>query len=120
MSEQMTPEQALAQGYTKYMLDDDNRVHDIADIARDNIDVDMADYFVCEKDPEAISISAEELRQQVIDHLYALETPYNETDDMEDAVKKIDIKHFEDLANRISDELLHLESYKQTYIRLIP
>lgn len=116
---QLTVQEALEQGFTHFVYDEDGfqRIQDIIideiDFSRDNISlVQKESYHPSGLDSEQI---AEMLGEAIL--LNHQDDTGDDTEDVYDAIMEID---FSDVSKKIDEALSHLNYYRSAGIKLIP
>lgn len=121
--EQLTVQEALEQGYTKYIYDksDFMIVREITDLLHDdNADEWDRPLILCNKEPESpFGISSKDIAELLADHLednHRGEFGGDYTNAVFDAINELD---FTEAENKISEALSKLHYYRATNIKLI-
>lgn len=123
MSEQLTVKEAIEQGYTHYGYDNGGFQHlsTLEDISP--ADLEESEWrgghpVLAQKEPFFMSISADDVRDNVTDHICDQEEYMDDSGTIEDALKEMDI--WEGFAAKINDTLKKHPYWYLTEIKLIP
>ena len=117
---ELTVKEALEQGYTHYVYNDDGyqSLKDIADTELINFNKEDI-RIVCKEPQHPAGIDSKEIAELLADHLQCQyeDLVNDDTNSVFDAIMELD---FSDMENKIAEALEKINYYSATDIKLIP
>jgi hypothetical protein len=114
---EMTVAQALAEGYEKCLQDGHYAVENIDDVATDELEENT--YWVCEKEPNVFTVSPDQLRDMLSDHVARTQT-FDDDDVSAQAVLEIPLEKFDQASELLNALLADKKWWLSTDIQLVP
>lgn len=115
----MTVSEALEQGYSYCLKDGADTVDEIDSFDEEELNDDT--YWICAKEPLTPTIDPEGLRDLIMEHLACQEEFSSDLgNEIEEAMKGIDLAKFQPLSDLIAHELSGIRWWHATQIQLVP